>query len=151
MSFTLAFAAAAHAQDRTEQLLQRLADAPGPPGAEEPVRVIMVPEMKQFSSAPIRFDGIGSVITEQGAPNNAKVPRIMIDAHMDELGGMVRRVTPNGFLTMQMLVASNDREVVEERSGCNQHVAVCALDRHMESGTLFSRAKGDGQDATEET
>jgi endoglucanase len=27
----------------------------------------------------------------------------MLDAHMDELGGMVRRVTPDGFVTMQML------------------------------------------------
>jgi endoglucanase len=27
----------------------------------------------------------------------------MLDAHMDELGGMVRRVTPDGFITMQML------------------------------------------------
>ncbi|MGH9467024.1 MAG: M42 family metallopeptidase, partial [Terriglobales bacterium] len=30
-------------------------------------------------------------------------PRIMIDAHMDELGGMVRRIRPDGFLSMQML------------------------------------------------
>jgi hypothetical protein len=32
--------------DRTVGLLQRLSDAAGPPGAEEPVRAIMVPEMK---------------------------------------------------------------------------------------------------------
>lgn len=27
----------------------------------------------------------------------------MVDAHMDELGGMIRRITPNGLLTMQMV------------------------------------------------
>ena len=32
--------------DRTQQLLERLADAPGPSGAEEAVRTIMVGEMK---------------------------------------------------------------------------------------------------------
>ncbi len=97
--------------DRTEVLLQRLADAPGPPGAEEPVRALMVPEMKQFATAPIRYDGLGSVIGQQGSSG----PVIMIDAHMDELGGMVRRVTPNGFLTMQMLGGWLDQALVDQR------------------------------------
>ena len=97
--------------DRTQVLLQRLADAPGPPGAEEPVRAIMVPEMKPFVTKPITYDGMGSVIAQQGD----KGPRIMIDAHMDELGGMVRRVTPNGFLTMQMLGGWLDQALVDQR------------------------------------
>ena len=67
------------APDRTQQLLQHLADAPGPPGAEEPVRAIMVPEMAPLATEPLRYDGIGSVIGTQGT----KGPRIMIDAHMD--------------------------------------------------------------------
>ena len=75
-SIALILAPALHAQDRTEQLLQRLSDAPGPPGAEEPVRAIMVPEMKQFATKPITYDGVGSVIAQQGD----KGPRIMINA-----------------------------------------------------------------------
>ena len=71
----------------------------------------MVPEMKAFSTAPIRYDGIGSVIAQQGSTG----PRIMIDAHMDELGGMVRRVTPTGFLTMQMLGGWLDQALVDQR------------------------------------
>jgi endoglucanase len=102
---------AAQNHDRTELLLQRLADAPGPPGAEEPVRAIMVPEMKPFVTTPLRYDGMGSVIAQQGATG----PRIMIDAHMDELGGMVRRVTPSGFLTMQMLGGWLDQALVDQR------------------------------------
>ncbi len=97
--------------DRTLGLLQRLADAAGSPGAEEPVRAIMVPEMKGFSTEPIRYDGIGSVVAQQGKTG----PRVMIDAHMDELGGMVRRVTPNGFLTMQMLGGWLDQALVDQR------------------------------------
>ena len=97
--------------DRTVSLLQRLADAAGPPGAEEPVRAIMVPEMKPFATEAIRYDGMGSVIAQQGKAG----PRIMIDAHMDELGGMVRRVTPNGFLTMQMLGGWLDQALVDQR------------------------------------
>ena len=100
--------------DRTELLLQRLADAPGPSGAEEPVRALMVPEMKQFSTS-LRYDGIGSVLAEQSQQGGSKGPRIMIDAHMDELGGMVRRVTPNGYLSMQMLGGWLDQALVDQR------------------------------------
>jgi putative aminopeptidase FrvX len=107
-----AFAAASAQQpDRTQLLLQQLADAPGPPGAEEPVRAIMVNEMKAFATEPLRYDGMGSVIAQQGTIG----PRIMIDAHMDELGGMVRRITPGGFLTMQMLGGWLDQALVDQR------------------------------------
>ncbi len=99
------------AGDRTEHLLQRLSDAPGPPGAEEAVRAIMVGEMKPFVTEGIRYDGMGDVIAQQGKTG----PRIMIDAHMDELGGMVRRVTPTGFLTMQMLGGWLDQALVDQR------------------------------------
>lgn len=109
--FVSATAATAQQGDRTEQLLQRLADAAGPPGAEEPVRAIMVGEMKPLATEAIRYDGMGSVIAQQGSTG----PRIMIDAHMDELGGMVRRVTPNGFLTMQMLDGWLDQALVDQR------------------------------------
>ncbi len=98
------------AGDQTVLLLQKLSEAPGPPGAEEPVRAIMVPEMKANSSS-LKYDGMGSVIAQQGTSG----PRIMVDAHMDELGGMVRRVTPNGFLTMQMLGGWLDQALVDQR------------------------------------
>lgn len=101
----------AQAPDRTEQLLQRLADAPGPPGAEEPVRALMAAEMKPLATEPLRYDGMGALIAQQGTTG----PRIMIDAHMDELGGMVRRITPTGFLTMQMLGGWLDQALVDQR------------------------------------
>lgn len=109
----LLVAAPAFAQtpDRTQLLMEKLSNAAGPPGAEEPVRAIMVPEMKPFVTTPITYDGTGSVIAQQGSTG----PKIMIDAHMDELGGMVRRVTPNGFLTMQMLGGWLDQALVDQR------------------------------------
>src|SRR5947209_13770980 len=96
--------------DATVQLLQQLADAPGAPGFEEPVRKIMVENMKPHASS-LTYDGMGSVIAQVGTSG----PRIMVDAHMDELGGMVRRVTPNGFLTMQMLGGWMDQALVDQR------------------------------------
>lgn len=86
------------AQDRVVQLLQLLTEAPGPPGFEEPVRKIMAEQMKPFADK-ISYDGLGSVVAQQGSSG----PHIMLDAHMDELGGMVRRIRPDGFISMQML------------------------------------------------
>ena len=98
------------AQDQTTQLLQLLSDAPGPPGFEEPVRKIMVERMTPLADR-LSYDGLGSVIATQGSSG----PRIMIDAHMDELGAVVRRVTPDGYLTMQMLGGWLDEALVDQR------------------------------------
>jgi putative aminopeptidase FrvX len=85
------------AGDRTEALLRQLFEAPGPSGFEEPVRAIMVRELKPLGK--LSYDGMGSVIAQNGTSG----PKIILDAHMDELGAMVRRITPDGFITMQML------------------------------------------------
>ena len=84
--------------DRVVQLLKEITELPGPPGYEEPVRKFMTERMKPYADS-ITYDGLGSVIAQQGKSG----PRIMLDAHMDELGGMVRRIRPDGFISMEML------------------------------------------------
>jgi len=106
----LALALLAAPSDETLSLLQQLADAHGPPGFEEPVRRIMVERMRPASDK-LFFDGLGSVIARQGSSG----PRVFIDAHMDELGGVVRRVTPEGWLTMQMLGGWLDQALFDQR------------------------------------
>lgn len=106
----VATGAAGLAQDRTVDLLRKLTDAAGPSGFEEPIRKAMVDEMRPYASS-ITFDGLGSIIATQGTSG----PRIMVDAHMDELGGMVRRITPKGLLTMQMLGGWLDQALVDQR------------------------------------
>jgi len=98
------------AQDPTIQTLQKIADAPGPSGFEEPIRKVMVDYMKPLSQS-VTYDGMGSIIAAQGSSG----PRVMVDAHMDELGGMIRRITPNGLLTMQMLGGWLDQALFDQR------------------------------------
>ena len=98
------------AQDRTIDLLRLLSNTAGPPGFEEPIRKVMVDAMRPLAAS-ITFDGLGSIIATQGTTG----PRIMVDAHMDELGGMVRRITPKGLLTMQMLGGWLDQALVDQR------------------------------------
>ena len=110
LSMTYPAMAASAPQDGTERLLAELADAPGPSGYEEAVRKIMVRELTPLAGK-VTYDGVGSVIAQQGSAG----PRIMLDAHMDELGGMVRRVTPKGFLSMQMLGGWLDQALPDQR------------------------------------
>jgi endoglucanase len=86
--------------DQVVELLKELTQVSGPPGYEDPVRKIMAEHMKPYADS-IAYDGLGSIIAQQGKSG----PRIMLDAHMDELGGMVRRIRPDGFISMQMLGA----------------------------------------------
>jgi putative aminopeptidase FrvX len=102
--------APAQQADETQQLLQVLADAHGPSGFEEPVRKIMVDRMRPLADK-LSYDGLGSVIAVQGSSG----PRIMVDAHMDELGGIIRRVSDDGYLTMQMLGGWLDQALVDQR------------------------------------
>lgn len=96
--------------DPVIQLFQKLTSAPGPSGFEEPVTKIMVDEMKPYTDK-ITYDGLGSMIAVQGISG----PRIMLDAHMDELGGLIRRITPDGFLSMEMLGGWFDQALVDQR------------------------------------
>lgn len=142
-AMTLLWPAAAHCQDGTTGLLQRLSNAAGPPGFEEPVRHIMASELRPLTDQ-ITYDGLGSVIARQGDHG----PRIMLDAHMDELGGMIRRTTPDGFLTMQMLGGWLDQAIAGQRwiiigSKGPVHAITSIRDVHLapadERGKLITR------------
>jgi endoglucanase len=98
------------AQDRLTQLMKQLTEAPGPPGAEGPVRQLMVENLKPFADR-ISYDGLGSVIAQQGNSG----PRIMVDAHMDELGAMVRHIRPDGYISIHMLGYWLDAALADQR------------------------------------
>ncbi len=78
----------------TRELLRELAEAFGVSGAEDEVRAIMARELAPV--AEISYDRLGSIIArKQGV---AGEPRVMLPAHMDEIGLMVRQITDEGFL-----------------------------------------------------
>ena len=73
--------------DATAQLLKALSEAPGPSAFEEDVRRIVVAEYTALGAA-IDYDGLGSVLAT--LPGNTAGPRVMVTAHMDEVGLMVQ-------------------------------------------------------------
>ena len=86
--------------DATGELLKTLTEAPGPSAFEEAVREITVREFESLDMD-IQFDGLGSVLATMSG--TTKGPRIMVTAHMDEVGLMVQYITADGFIRVKML------------------------------------------------
>ncbi len=98
--------------DRVEKLLEELSNAFGPPGYEQDVRKIMRRELAPLTQS-IETDGMGSLIA--AVNKDARAPRIMMAAHMDELGLMVRYITPDGFIKFQTLGGWIDAGLISQR------------------------------------
>jgi len=93
-------------------LLKDLVDAPGPPGFEGPVRAILMRELKAAGIGS-STDGLGSVIGVLPGPPGS--PRIMLAAHMDEVGAMVRYITADGLVKFQLLGGWMDQGLADQR------------------------------------
>lgn len=74
-------------------LLMKLIDANGPSGHEHPVRAIIMSEIKEHVDE-VFIDKMGNLI----AHKRGKGQRIVIAAHMDEIGLMVKKIEDNGLI-----------------------------------------------------
>jgi putative aminopeptidase FrvX len=76
-------------------VLRRLCEASGTPGDESEVRQIVLQELKG-SPADVSVDALGNVLVERKR-GGARRPRIMLDAHMDEVGFMLVAESSEGL------------------------------------------------------
>ena len=81
------------------ELLEELSSCPGPPGGEEPVAQIIRQQLEP--TCEIHRDGLGSLIAVR--EGISEQPRIMLTAHMDEVGFMLQNITDGGYLRLQPL------------------------------------------------
>jgi endoglucanase len=112
VSVTGGSAQAPPALDATEQLLKVLSEAPGPSAFEEDVRRIVVNELTGLGAA-IEYDGLGSVLAT--LPGTATGPRIMVTAHLDEVGLMVQHITADGFIRVKTLGGVLEQALPDQR------------------------------------
>jgi len=81
-----------------KKLLQQLTEAFGPSGYEDNVRKLVLAEVKPLADE-IKVDALGNLIARKRPSKVTKDTRkIMIAAHMDEIGLMVSHVDENGFV-----------------------------------------------------
>jgi putative aminopeptidase FrvX len=94
-----------------KDLLKKLADAPGVSGFEDEVRDIMINELKDIVDK-IEIDQLGNMIaTRNGKPDGKK---IMLAAHMDEIGLMIRYIDKNGFIKFSKIGGINDQMLLNQ-------------------------------------
>ena len=74
-------------------LIDRLSRAHGPSGHEEEVRQLVTAELGPHVDG-MRIDRLGNLIAWKGGDG----PRVMLAAHMDEIGLMVTHIDDKGFL-----------------------------------------------------
>jgi putative aminopeptidase FrvX len=110
--FAPALIAQVEPKDRVARLMEELTGAPGPSGFEGPVREILAREFRA-AGAEVSTDGLGSVIAI--LRGSAERPRIMLAAHMDEVGLLVRYIMPEGFIKFQTLGGWLDQALVGQR------------------------------------
>ncbi|TFG46373.1 MAG: M42 family peptidase, partial [Dehalococcoidia bacterium] len=80
--------------DQIELLLQGLTEIGGVPGYEGDICRIMKRHLHEFGE--VSSDKLGSVICIQ--KGSMAAPQIMMAAHMDEIGFMVKLITQDGFI-----------------------------------------------------
>jgi len=92
------------------KLLKILCDTPGMPGAEDRVKDIVRKEFAKLSNT-IEEDPLGNII----AHIPGKGPRLVLDAHTDEVGFMVNHIDQRGFLHLIPLGGMDSRVFYGQR------------------------------------
>jgi len=84
-----------------KKLLQKLTQIPGPSGFEYEIRKAIREEVTPFANS-IAVDTMGNLIVRLGKKASGGL-RVMIAAHMDEIGVIVSHVQKNGFVRFSNL------------------------------------------------
>jgi len=93
------------------ELLKRICETPGVPSREEQIRRVVINELTPLVDS-ISIDAMGSVIAYKKGCGG---PRVMIAAHMDEIGFLVRYIDDRGFLRLQPVGGFDPRVLVAQR------------------------------------
>lgn len=92
-------------------LLKNICETPGAPGYEKLVRKLVIKEIQHLVDE-IQIDNIGNVI----AIRKGKSPKkVMIGAHMDEIGFMVTYIDEEGFIRFTTLGGFDPKTLTAQR------------------------------------
>ena len=112
-------------------LLKKLCETPGVSGREDKVRDLVIEELRPLTDE-ISVDTLGNVIAVKKGTGG---PRVMLAAHLDEIGFLVKYVDDKGFLRVQPVGGWDPRTMVAQR------VHVHGFGGQMLLGALMPAAK----------
>jgi putative aminopeptidase FrvX len=100
--------------DMNRKLLKTLCETPGAPGREEKIRDI-VREGLQGKVDKVWTDAIGNIIALRKGKGAGRRKKLMISAHMDEIGFMVNHIDDRGFLRFVPLGGFDPKTLAAQR------------------------------------
>ncbi|MCA9836230.1 MAG: M42 family metallopeptidase [Trueperaceae bacterium] len=95
------------------ELLKNLCDLPGIPGREERVRTFIEKEL-EGSVDELRTDALGNLIALKKT-NRPDAKRVMVVAHMDEIGFYVKHIDEQGFLRVFNVGYFDTRQILAKQ------------------------------------
>lgn len=98
-------------------MLKKLTSAFGPSGCEDEVRDIILKEIAPYCDS-VKVDGIGNIIAFKKGRNSSK--KFLADAHMDEVGLIVKGITEEGNLKFEQVGGIDDRMLPGKRVVCGE-------------------------------
>ena len=103
--------------DMNVDLLRQLCEIPGIPGREERVRAFIEKEVDGLFDS-VETDAMGSLICRKKPTGGGddKATRIMLAAHMDEIGFYVRHIDEKGFIWLNPAGGFDTRNLFSRRA-----------------------------------
>ena len=93
-------------------LLKKICEAPGAPGFEDKIRNIVLKEVESYVDD-LRVDNMGSIVAYKKGKDSSK--KVMVAAHMDEIGFLVSHIDNNGFIRFQTLGGFDPKTLTSQR------------------------------------
>lgn len=94
------------------EMLEKLSNACGVAGKEDEVRSLMIKFLKPYADE-VKEDKLGNVIAMKQGKKNA--PKVMLAAHMDEIGLLVKTISKEGFLQFMKIGGIDDRVLLAQK------------------------------------
>ena len=117
-----------------KELLRELVEAYGPSGYEEPVRAV-IEKILCDKADDLGVDSLGNLIALKKGTGTGK--RVMIAAHMDEIGIVVTYVDKNGFMRFGRVGGVNPQTLVGSRVRFgNGAMGIIGWEKWLQASTL---------------
>ena len=85
----------------------------GTSGSERDIRQGIINEIKSY--AQVKVDRLGNIIALKRGENPDFPIKVMVDAHMDEVGLMVTTITDEGYLKFDKIGGIDDRTLLSKQ------------------------------------
>ncbi|MFO7938821.1 MAG: M42 family metallopeptidase [Bacteroidales bacterium] len=92
-------------------LLKKISETPGAPGYEERIRNLIIQEVSPFVDN-VETDNLGNVMAIKKGKDRK---RVMLAAHMDEIGFIVSHIDDNGFVRFHPLGGFDPKTLTAQR------------------------------------